>query len=401
MKKITTLASTVMMLSAIVLMPSCKKQQQQAPDQTPELAVMTIGEGDATLQNGYPATLHGQNDVEIRPQVTGFITKVCVQEGQRVSRGQVLFTIDRVQLEAAVSAAEAQANQAKAAIAAAQANVNTARTNATNNKMLLDKNIISPSAYQTSVDAVNAANAQVAQAQAAYNAANAQVISAKKNLSFANVTAPASGIVGTIDYKEGALVSPQTLLTILSNNGEMEAYFSMTEKEVLDFTDGGRRSLQAALDSLPQVTLMLPNGEKYPYPGKIISASGVLDTKTGSAHIKALFPNPDGMLRSGGTANVEIPNVNNNVILIPQKATYEVQDMKFVYVVDKNNVTHSRPITISKENDGQNYIVTGGLVPGDRIVVEGVGLTVKDKMTIKPKKGGAGQTMQQGMQMPQ
>lgn len=401
MKKITTLAGTVMMLSAIVLMPSCKKQQQQAPDQTPELAVMTIGEGDATLQNGYPATLHGQNDVEIRPQVTGFITKVCVQEGQRVSLGQVLFTIDRVQLEAAVSAAEAQANQAKAAIAAAQANVNTARTNATNNKMLLDKNIISPSAYQTSVDAVNAANAQVAQAQAAYNAANAQVISAKKNLSFANVTAPASGIVGTIDYKEGALVSPQTLLTILSNNGEMEAYFSMTEKEVLDFTDGGRRSLQAALDSLPQVTLMLPNGEKYPYPGKIISASGVLDTKTGSAHIKALFPNPDGMLRSGGTANVEIPNVNNNVILIPQKATYEVQDMKFVYVVDKNNVTHSRPITISKENDGQNYIVTGGLVPGDRIVVEGVGLTVKDKMTIKPKKGGAGQSMQQGMQMPQ
>lgn len=390
------LASAMAMLS----LSSCKgkDQQQQQQEQVPELAVMTVGEEDATLQTGYPATLHGKNDVEIRPQVSGFITQVCVQEGQRVTKGQTLFVIDKVQLQAAVDAAEAQANQAKAAIAAAQANVNTARTNANNNKILLDKNIISASAYQTSVDAVNAAQAQVAQAQAAYNAAEAQVVNARRNLSFSNVTAPSSGIVGTIDYKEGALVSPSSLLTILSSNGEIEAYFSMNEKEILNLTNGGRRSLKAALDSLPEVTLSLPNGEKYPYPGKIISVSGVLDSATGSATVKALFPNPDGMLHSGNTAKVMIPNVNKNALLIPQKATYEVQDMKFVYTLDKNNTTVATPITISTENDGQSYIVTSGLKAGDRIVVEGVGISVKDKMPVKPKTGSAG--TQEGMQMP-
>lgn len=402
MKKIRIYGSLLLLCAAFcAVLPSCKgKSEQQQQEQVPELAVLTISEEDATLQTGYPASLHGKNDVEIRPQVTGFITKVCVQEGQRVSQGQTLFIIDKVQLEAAVNAAEAQVKQAQAAIAAAQANVNTARTNANNNKMLLDKNIISASAYQTSVDAVNAAQAQVAQAQAGLNAANAQLVSAKKNLSYSNVTAPTSGIVGTIDFKEGALVSPQSLLTVLSNNGEMEAYFSMNEKEVLNLTNGGRRSLQAALDSLPDVTLSLPNGEKYPYPGKIISISGVLDSATGSATAKAVFPNPDGMLRSGNTANLMIPNISKGAILVPQKATYEVQDMKFVYTLDKNNTTKATPITISKENDGQNYIVTSGLKPGDRIVIEGVGISVKDKMPIKPKKGGAGQQAQPGMQMP-
>ncbi len=382
----------LMAVASTMMFSSCKgdqSQQQQGQQQAPELTVVTIGEEDATLETGYPATLHGKNDVEIRPQVSGFITKVCVQEGQRVSKGQLLFTIDKVQLEAAVSAAKAQIAQAEASVAAAQAAVNTARTNANNNKVLLDKNIISASAYQTSIDAVNQAVANVNRCKAAANAARAQLVSAEKQLSFANVTAPASGIVGTIDFKEGALVSPQTLLTVLSNNGEMEAYFSMNEKEILDYTNGGRRSLQAALDSLPGVTLMLPNGEKYPYTGKIISASGVIDAATGSAHIKALFPNPDGMLRSGNTANVMLPNVSRDAILIPQKATYEVQDMKFVFTVDKNNVTHATPIQVSKENDGQNYIVTSGLKPGERVVIEGVGITVKDQMTIKPKAPGA------------
>lgn len=398
-----------------LLLCSCKGKQEQAPEQTPELAVLTVGAEDASLETGYPATLHGMNDVEIRPQVSGFITKVCVEEGQHVSKGQVLFMIDRVQLEAAVSAAEsqiqqasAQISQANAAVAAAQANVNTARTNANNNKILLDRNIISASAYQTSVDAVNAAVAQVNQAKASVNAAQAaraaaqaQLVTAKKNLSFSNVTAPASGIVGTIDYKEGALVSPSTLLTILSNNGEIEAYFSLTEKELLEMTDNGARTIEQAISQMPDVFLRLSNGEKYPYPGRIVSVSGVLDSATGSATAKALFPNPNGFLRSGNTANVIIPKVNNDVIMIPQKATYEIQDMKFVYTLDKNNVTHSTPIKVSKLDDGQNYIVTDGLKAGDRIVVEGVGISVKDKMPIRPKKGGAAQTQNAAPQMPQ
>lgn len=350
-------------------------QQAAAGQQAPELAVITIGEEDATLETAYPASLHGKNDVEIRPQVSGFLTKVCVQEGQKVSKGQVLFTIDQVQLQAAVDAA-------KAAVAVAQANVNTAQTNATNNKILLDQNIISQSSYQTSVDALNAAKAQLNQAQA-------NLVSTRRNLSYSTVTAPSAGVVGTIDFKEGALVSPSTLLTMLSENSNMEAYFSLNEKEILAMTDGGRRSINAAIDSLPEVTLRLADGETYPYKGKIISISGVLDSNTGSATAKASFPNPEGMLHSGNTGQVLIPSLTQNAILLPQKATYELQDMKFCYVVGDSSKVHSTPIEISPNNDGKNYIVTSGLKPGDVVVVEGVGINVKDGMTITPKSGAS------------
>ena len=358
----------------VMLLPSCKgKQDQQgAQQQVPELAVITVGEEDASLERGYPVSLQGENDVEIRPQISGFLTKVNVEEGQHVAKGQMLFTIDQVQLKAAVDAAEA-------AVAVAQANVNTATTNANNNKILLDKNIISAPAYQTSADALNAAKAQL-------NQANANLVSARKNLSYSVVTAPVSGVVGQIDYKEGTLVSPQTLLTVLSNNGDMEAYFSLNEKEILDMTDNGRRSIKAAIDSMPEVYLQLANGERYQYPGKIISISGVLDKATGSAQAKAKFPNPDGMLRSGNTGTLLIPDMQRNVIQVPQSATFEIQDMKFVYLLGDSSKVHSAPIEVSSNSDGKSYIVTSGLKPGDVVVTEGVGITVKEGMQIKPKK---------------
>lgn len=352
----------------------CKKEAQQAP-QVPELAVMTVATDDATLMTAYPTTLQGVNDVEIRPQATGFLTRVCVKEGQRVNKGQVLFEIDKVALQAAV-------DQAKAAVQVAQANVNTANTNANNNKMLLDKNIIGAPAYQTSVDALNAAKAQLNQAQA-------NLVAAQKNLSYSVVTSPISGMVGTIDYKEGTLVSPSTLLTVVSDNGIMEANFSMTEKEILALTDGGNRTVEAAKDQMPAVQLQLANGEIYSQPGKITSISGVLDSSTGSAQVKAQFPNPDGMLRSGNTGNVLIPSISTGAIQIPQSATFEIQDMKFCYVLGDSAKVHSTPIQISELNDGKNYIVTSGLKAGDQIVVEGVGISVQDGMIIKPKNPAA------------
>ena len=375
-KNLTNIAVCSLMIAGGLAITSCKgegnaQQQQNAP----ALATMTVSESDADLNTNYPATLHGKNDVEIRPQISGFLTKVHVQEGQKVAAGQLLFTIDQVQLQAAVDAA-------KAAVSVAQASVNTAQTNANNNKILLDKNIISASAYQTSVDQLNAAKAQLGQAQA-------NLTSAQKNLSYTLVKAPVAGVVGTIDNKEGALVSPSTLLTILSDNGQMEAYFSMTEKEILSLTDQGRRSIKQAIDSMPAVELKLANGEVYSQPGRIISISGVLDPTTGSATVKAAFPNPDGMLRSGNTGQVMIPNVHNNTIQIPQSATFEIQDMKFCYVVGDSSKLHTTPITVSEQNDGKMYIVTSGLKPGDVIVTEGVGITAKDGMIITPKTNGA------------
>lgn len=351
---------------------SCKGNSgQQQGMQAPELTVMTVASTDATLETAYPATLEGQNDVEIRPQISGFITKVHVDDGDIVKKGQVLFTIDQVQLQAAVE-------QAQASVAVAQANVNTATTNANNNKILLDKNIISASAYQTSVDALNSAKAQLSQAQAA-------LTSARKNLSYSVVTAPVSGVVGTIDYKEGALVSPSSLLTILSSNADMDACFSLTEKDVLNFTEGGKRSLKEAIATMPEVSLQLANGDIYPYKGKIYSISGVLNQSTGSASAKAAFPNPDGMLHSGNTGKVLIPAIHNNVMLIPQKATYEVQDMKFCFVVGDSAKLVSRNITIAPENDGKNYIVVSGLNPGEVVLTEGVGISAREGMTITPK----------------
>lgn len=356
---------------ALVMLGGCKKAPQQEQP-APELAVMTVGESEAVLDTEFPTTLQGENDVEIRPQVSGFLTKVYVEEGQKVAKGQLLFQIDQVQLQAAVDAARAQ-------VAVAQANVNTAQTNANNNKILFDKNIIGAPAYQTSVDALNSAKAQL-------NATMANLTSAQKNLAYARVTAPVAGIVGKVDYKEGTLVSPSTLLTILSDNGDMVATFSINEKELLSLTDNGRRTIQAAIDSLPAVRLRLANGEIYGEPGRIISVSGVLDPTTGSAQARAIFPNPSGMLRSGNTGNVLLPNTYSSTMLVPQNATFEVQDMKFVFVVNDSSIVHQRPIEISSQNDGKNYIVKGGLKPGERIVTEGVGISVKEGMKITPKK---------------
>ena len=375
LKKFNAYALSIVIGTALISSCGDKNQQQQqagAAQQAPQLAVLTVSETDANLESAIPATLEGENDVEIRPQVTGFLTKVLVDNGQRVSKGQTLFTIDAVQLQAAV-------DQAEAAVAVAQANVNTAKTNAENNKILLDKNIISSSAYQTSVDGLNAAKAQLSQAQAA-------LVSAKKNLSYTNVTAPVAGIIGTIPFKEGTLVSPSTLLTTLSNNSDMIAYFSLNEKTLIELTDNGRRTLRQAIDSLPEVSLQLATGNVYHYKGKITAISGVIDPATGSAQAKAIFPNPDGMLHSGNTGNILMPVIHNATIEIPQNATYEVQDMKFVYVVGDSAIVHSRPITIAPQNDGKNYIVTSGLQPGEVIVTEGVGISVQDGMKINPKK---------------
>lgn len=376
-------------IGTLALFTACSGKQQEQTQQVPELAVMTIGEENTSLETGYPASLHGENDVEIRPQTTGFLTSVNVEEGQHVTKGQVLFRIDQVQLQAQVDAALAAVEQANAAVAVCQANVNTSQTNANNNRLLYEKNIISQSAYQTSVDQLNASKAQLNQAKASANQAKASLVSARKALSYSVVTAPASGIVGNIDFKVGALVSPQSLLTVLSDNGNMEVKFSLNEKEVLELTKNGKQSLETALTQIPAVSLKLANGEIYPLKGKIVSVSGVLDTKTGSATATAIFANPDGMLRSGSTGQVLIPSNASNAILVPQKATYEVQDMKFVYVLGDSSKVHSTPIQISELNDGKNYIVTGGLKPGDKIVVEGVGISVKDGMQIKPKAGNA------------
>lgn len=357
---------------SVMTLSSCGGKQEQPQAQAPEIATMTLSLGNSEVESTFPAQIKGKTDIEIRPQVTGFITKVHVEEGQQVVKGQTLFTLDQVQFQAAV-------DQAAAAVRSAQTAVNTAQITADTKRQLLEKNIISQYEYQLAQNTLSNAQAALAQAQAS-------LASARKNLSYTVVTAPSNGVVGSIPNREGSLASPSsaTPLTTISDNSEVYAYFSLTEKDLLRLTNGGTRSMAAAIDSLPPVQLRLSDGTMYPTTGKVATVSGVINTSTGAASVRALFDNPSGMLRSGSTGNVVMPNVSESVIVIPQKATYELQDRRFVYVVNDSNKVVSVPITVAENNDGKNFVVTSGLNAGDRIAVEGIGTVVKDGLVIKP-----------------
>lgn len=375
-----TKALTIGALSALSMLSlgSCGNQQaQQGGMPAPTVSVMTVEPGNAVYESSYPVTLKGKTDIDIRPQVSGFITKVCVDEGQHVRKGQPLFIIDQIQFQAAVDQALANVNSAKSA-------VSTAELTEQNKRMLLDKNIISQSEWQT------AAN-QLAQAKAALAQANAALVSARKNLTYTTVTAPSDGVVGVIPNREGSLASPSSAqpLTTISDNSEVYAYFSLTENDLLDLSNGGTTSIDAGIKNLPEVELELANGTRYPLKGKVATVSGLVDNSTGASSARALFPNPSGMLRSGNTGRLIMPHVADSALVIPQKATYELQDLRYVYALNDSNVAVPVQITVAPYNDGKTYVVTSGLNGGERIVTEGVGTTVRNGTAVTPKTAEA------------
>jgi membrane fusion protein (multidrug efflux system) len=365
----------ITLISASILgFTSCggSQQQQQTQAQAPQLATITVNYGTTELESAYPATIKGRTDIDIRPQVTGFITKVHVDEGQQVKKGQVLFTLDQVQYQAAVESAEA-------AVKVAQTAVSNAQLTADNKKKLYDKNIISEFEYQLAANSLAQAKAQLSQAQAS-------LISARKNLAYTVVTSPCDGVVGQIPNREGSLASPSSAqaLTTVSDNSQVYAYFSLNEKDILNLSHDGSKSINASLSQMPEVSLRLANGEVYPSKGKIATLSGVIDNTTGSASVRALFDNKSGMLRSGSTGSILIPLDLDSALIIPQKATYELQNLRYVYVLNDSNVAVSQAITINPVNDGKNFVVTSGLKPGDRVVIEGVGTKVREGVKVQP-----------------
>ena len=374
-KALTNTAAIVACVAAALSSCSSNQGQQQAP--APEIATMTVSEADTRVDNTYPATIKGKTDIDIRPQVTGFITKVCVDEGQQVRKGQVLFILDQVQFKAAV-------DQAAASVNVAQTAVSTAKMTADNKKALFDKNIISEYEWQMADNSLKQAQAQLAQAQAV-------LVTAKKNLAYTTVTAPSDGVIGSIPNREGSLASPSSAqpLTTVSDNSQVYAYFSLTERDILNLVGNGERTLNAAIASMPDVELRMADGSLYSQTGKVATVSGIIGEGTGASNVRALFSNPSGVLRSGSTGTVVIPTVSKNVITIPQKATYELQDRRYVYVVNDSNKVASTYVTVEDMNDGANFIVTSGLKPGDRIAVEGVGTTVKEGIVIRPKEVAA------------
>ena len=342
-----------------------------------EYAVMTIATTDREIPINYSATIRGRQDIAIYPQVSGTIFELCVNEGQTVSKGQPLFIIDQVPYKAALQTAEAN-------VAAAKASVATAQLTYDSKKELYAKNVVSQYDLLTAENTLLTAKAQLAQAEA-------QRVNAANNLSYTVVKAPANGVVGTLPYRVGALVSasiPQPLTTV-SDNSDVYVYFSMTENQLLNLTRQ-YGSIANTLKNMPDVQLVLNDGSVYDRTGRIESISGVIDTSTGSVQLRAVFPNADGLLHSGGAGSVIVPNIHKDCVVVPQVATFELQNKVYVYKVEDGKATSSM-IDVEKINNGREYIVKSGLTPGDVIVAEGVGLLREGTPIVAKGQGAAAQ----------
>ena len=342
-----------------------------------EYAVMTIATTDREIQSNYSATIRGRQDIDIYPQVSGTISELRVTEGQSVSKGQTLFIIDQVPYKAALQTAEAN-------VAAAKASVATAQLTYDSKKELFAKSVVSQYDLSTAENTLLTAKAQLAQAEA-------QRVNAANNLSYTVVKAPANGMVGTLPYRVGALVSasiPQPLTTV-SDTSEMYVYFSMTENQLLNLTRQ-YGSIANTLKNMPDVQLVLNDGSVYDRTGRIESISGIIDTSTGSVQLRAAFPNKGGLLHSGGAGSIILPVNYTDCIVVPQVATFELQDKVYVYKVVDGKATSSM-IDVEKINNGREYIVKSGLVPGDVIVAEGVGLLREGTPIVAKTQGAAAQ----------
>lgn len=376
MKK--TFVQAALLLSCMAA-ASCG-QTGSMPTAPSEYAVITTATTERTIPTNYSASIKGRQDIAIYPQVGGTISQVCVTEGQNVSKGQTLFIIDQVPYKAALQTAEAN-------VAAAQAGVATAQLVYDSKKELFAQNVVSQYDLTTAENSLLTAKAQLAQAEA-------QRVNAANSLSYTVVKAPANGVVGTLPYRVGALVSsaiPQPLTTV-SDNSTMYVYFSMSEKQLLELTRQ-YGSIAATLAQMPAVKLQLNDGSMYSEEGRVESISGVIDPATGSAQLRAAFPNKGGLLHSGGVGNLILPTTYKDCIVVPQSATFELQDKVFVYRVIDGKAS-SQMIDVEKISDGREYIVRSGLEPGVVIVGEGVGL-MREGTPIVPKAQAAAQIQTQ------
>ena len=365
-------------LGCIVLMSACKQAQKTQPQGN--YSTMTVSTTDKELTTAYSATIRGRQDIDIYPQVSGTIQELCVSEGEKVRKGQTLFIIDQVPYQAALNTAKANLEAAKAAQA-------TAELTYKSTQRLFDQKVVSDFDLQTAQNNLMSAKAAVAQMEA-------QVVNAANNLSYTVVKSPSNGVVGELPYRQGALVSsaiPQPLTTV-SDNSELYVYFSINENELINLVRQ-YGSLEEAVKKMPKVQLMLNDGTLLPDSGRVESISGVIDPNTGSSQLRAAFPNTSNLLHSGSNGNVIMPVYYKDVIVIPQAATFELQDKILAYkVVDGK--AQSVNIQVAPQNNGTEYIVTDGLNVGDVIVAEGAGLLREGT----PINANASAAAQQGAQ---
>ena len=334
---------------------------------------MTVTKSDIEIPVKFSAKMKGQADVTISPQVSGQLMRICVTEGQQVSRGQVLFVIDSRNAQSELQSAQANLQAAQANLSAAQAQANSAKLEYDSNKNLFDKKIVSSYTLENSLNTYRQAQASVGQAKASVTQAQAAVSRARVNLGFCTLTSPVSGVVGEIEVNAGDQVTPMTQLTIVSGNRQMEAWFSVPESIIEAGVSSGATQGDKAkyLAELPDVTFVMKNGTEYPQKGRISSLTGVVDAATGSLACKATFPNPDGHLYSGIQGTVVLPLSRKDVMVIPQTAVVRLQDKSLVYKVKPDSTATAVTVITTDAGNGKDLIVKDGLNVGDRIVTVG------------------------------
>ena len=336
---------------------------------------MEVSRGSRTLSQSYTAVINGRQSVEIRPQVSGTITQVCIAEGAQVKKGQTLVIIDQVPYKAALETAIANVKSAEASVA-------TARLTADSKEQLFKENVVSAFDLQTARNSLLQAEATLAQAKA-------EEVNARNDLSYTEVKSPVDGVSGMLPYRVGALVdaSITTPLTTVSDDTEMYVYFSMTESQVLSLIRQ-YKTLDEAMKQMPEVELKLSDGLTYAHKGRIDAISGTIDTSTGAVSLRATFPNPEHILRNGGSGTVVLPYIKENVLIVPQEATYEIQDKIFVYKVVDGKATSSQ-VSVFPINDGKEYIIESGLEEGETIIAEGAGLVQEGTVVGTPTADNA------------
>ena len=348
---------------------------------------MNVKKQDITIPMKFSARLKGQADVTITPQVSGQLMKICVTEGQQITKGQVLFVIDSRNAQHEVEAARANLQAAQANLTAAQAQANSAKLEFESNKNLFDKKIVSSYMLENSRNNYNQALAAVSQARASVAQAQSAVNRARVNLGFCTITSPVTGVIGEIPVRPGDQVSPASHLTIVSGNTNMDAEFSVTEAIIESQVQAGMKADEKDkhLAEMPDVTFLMKNGTEYKHKGRITSLTGVVDAATGSLGAKASFPNPDGHLFSGIQGTVVLPLQRKDVMVIPQNAVVRLQDRSLVYKVRADSTATAVTVTTQDIGNGKDFIVTSGLNVGDRIVTEGANNVQEGQKVLFPE----------------
>lgn len=367
MKKIIT----IFLLGTLTIV-SCKEKNTKQTESAATYPTLTLKSQKTEVSVAYPTTLEGEQTVEIRSKVDGYIERVYVEEGAIVTKGQSLFKID-------ANSYLQEVNNKKAAVLAAEASLETAIIQTKRTSTLAEKKIINSYEVTVAKNIERARRAELSQA-------NADLSAAASKLAFTNIVSPIDGVVGSLPFKIGSLVSSSSIdpLTTVANTRQIFAYFSLSQHQLNSFLNQyPGNQLKDKIKNMPKVSLVIDGGESYPVKGSIQTLSGVLNASTGSANFKAVFSNPDGELWSGSSATIVIPTQLEDAILVPKKAVYELQGRFYVFTVDAQNIARSTEIKMRNTATEKEYVVTEGVKSGNIIITDGIG-NLRDGVKITP-----------------